>query len=306
MPLEVRLALAGAVGFAVTFALTPVAVRVAVASGFLDRPGGHKGHAAPTPYLGGAALCAGAGAAALALADGAGRFPALLGAAAGLLVLGTLDDRRGVPGWLRLVAAGAGGAMLWAADLGWDTGLGAGADLALSCAWTGGLAIAFNLIDNIDGAAGAAGAAAAAGIAALAALADDARLGALALGLCGGCLAFLRYNAARPARIFLGDGGSLPLGFLVAGAAMSLPLEAEGVAVAVAAAVLLVAVPLADTAYAVASRLRRGVPVTRGGRDHPTPRALERLPSERSVALALGAAQACLCGLAVALVELAG
>jgi UDP-GlcNAc:undecaprenyl-phosphate GlcNAc-1-phosphate transferase len=305
LPIEARLALAGAAGLVVTLLVTPVAIRVALATDFLDRPGGHKGHAAVTPYLGGSALLAGFVAAAVTFADGGDRFLPLLGGAAALWLVGTADDRVGVPASLRLAVAVAGGALLWATDLGWDTGEGATLDLALSCAWTGAVATAFNLLDNIDGAAGAVGAAAAAGVGCLAALRDDALLAALALGLCGACLGFLRHNLASPARIFLGDGGSLPLGFLVAGAAMSLGLEGDGAAVAVPAALLLVAVPLSDTSFVVVSRFRRGVPVNQGGRDHLTHRMLGRLGSERAVAAALGAIQALLSALAIALAELA-
>ncbi|MEA2473708.1 MAG: UDP-GlcNAc:undecaprenyl-phosphate/decaprenyl-phosphate GlcNAc-phosphate transferase [Thermoleophilaceae bacterium] len=304
MPFEARLAFAGALGFVVTLVATPLAVRVALATNSLDHPGGRKGHAAATPYLGGTALLGGLAVAALALADGSVRFLPLLGGAVALWFVGTLDDRLGVPASLRLAVAVAGGALLWAEDLGWHTGVGAGADLALSCAWTGAVATAFNLLDNIDGAAGSVGAAAAAGVGSLAALGDDLVLAALAFGLCGACLGFLRYNLNSPARIFLGDGGSLPLGFVLAGSAMSLRLEGEGIVVAAAVALLLAAVPLLDTSFVVVSRLRRGVPVNTSGRDHITHRMLERLGSERAVAGALAAIQAVLSALAIALAQL--
>jgi UDP-GlcNAc:undecaprenyl-phosphate/decaprenyl-phosphate GlcNAc-1-phosphate transferase len=179
-------------------------------------------------------------------------------------------------------------------------------ELALSCAWTGTVATAFNLLDNIDGAAAAVGAAAAAGAGVLATLGGDDALGALAFALLGSCLAFLRYNLAAPARIFLGDGGSLPLGFAVAAVTMSLPLQGEPLAVSVTAALLLAAVPIADTSFVLVSRLRRRVPVTRGGRDHITHRLLAHLPSERVVAALVGALQALLCAAAVAVVSPTG
>jgi UDP-GlcNAc:undecaprenyl-phosphate/decaprenyl-phosphate GlcNAc-1-phosphate transferase len=99
---ESRLALAVALGFAVTLATTPLAIRVAAATRSLDRPGGHKGHAAPTPYLGGTALVAGFGVGALALAEAGGRLLPVLGWAVVLCLIGTLDDRFGVPAALRL------------------------------------------------------------------------------------------------------------------------------------------------------------------------------------------------------------
>ena len=306
MPIEVRAALAAALAFVVTLALTPLAARLAHATGFLDRPGGYKGHAAPTPYLGGTALLAATLVAALALADGAGRFPWLLAGALALWAAGTLDDRVGVPAGIRLAAAMASGGLLSLAGDGWQTGLGGAPDVLLSAAWTGAVAIAFNLLDNIDGAAATAGAVSAAGIGALAAMHDDAPLAALGFALCAACLAFLRHNLAAPARIFLGDGGSLPLGFLVAGAVMALPIDSEPTGVAVLAALLLAGVPLVDSSYVLVARIRRGVPPTQGGRDHTTHLLLRRLGSARRVALVIAAVQAGLCAIVVAAVVLAG
>src|SRR2546421_654640 len=82
---------------ALTFAVTPMAIRVARRIGFLDHPVAYKAHWGPTPYLGGAAVFAGFAVAAIAFGDATGRFAALFGCAAGLLALGTLDDRIPVP-----------------------------------------------------------------------------------------------------------------------------------------------------------------------------------------------------------------
>ena len=75
---------------------------------------------------------------------------------------------------------------------------------------------AFNLMDNLDGAAGTVGAVSAAGAGVLATMEGDPMLGALALSLAGACGGFLPFNLSRPARVFLGDGGSMPIGFVVA------------------------------------------------------------------------------------------
>ncbi|MDQ6915543.1 MAG: hypothetical protein M3155_07000 [Actinomycetota bacterium] len=121
------------------------------------------------------------------------------------------------------------------------------AEFVLTLAWTGAVAIAYNLLDNIDGAAATTAAVAAAGVGVLAALEGDAQLGGLAFGLCGACLAFLHFNLASPARIFLGDGGSLPVGFLVAAGAMALSHHFGGTATTFVAAVLLAGVAIVDT-----------------------------------------------------------
>jgi len=292
LPAELRLSLACVVAFGIAFAATPTAVRLALATDFLDRPGGHKAHARPTPYLGGAALLAGFGIPALAF--GGGRLSFIVAVAAVLWAIGTRDDRVGVAAPLRALAAVAAGAVLWALHLGWRVTGSDVANLALSAGWTGAIVIAFNLLDNIDGAAGTTAAVVAGAAAALAVLDRDVHLAAVALSLTGACLAFLRYNLASPARIFLGDGGSLPAGAVVAAITMALP-ERELGGAQLAAAIPLVAVPVLDSTLVVVARTRRHVPIYRGGCDHLTHRMLAHLGSPRRVALALATVQALAC-----------
>jgi UDP-GlcNAc:undecaprenyl-phosphate GlcNAc-1-phosphate transferase len=116
----------------------------------------------------------------------------------------------------------------------------------------------------------------------------------MALALAGGCIGFLRYNlrAGAPARIFLGDGGSMPIGFVVAALAMSIPVdESLGWPVLLIAALLL-GIPVLDTLLVVVSRTRRGVSVVTAGRDHLTHRLRMRLTSPIAVAVALAIGQA--------------
>jgi hypothetical protein len=117
--------------------------------------------------------------------------------------------------------------------------------------------------------------------------------------VCGACVGFLPRNLAVPARIFLGDGGSMPLGF----AAAVLVMVAAGTSTvawhSLLVGLLLVGIPALDTCLVIVSRRRRGVSILSGGRDHLTHRALLYLPNARVVALALGATQAALSLLAV-------
>jgi hypothetical protein len=127
----------------------------------------------------------------------------------------------------------------------------------------------------------------------------DTWLAVAAAALGGACLGFLPRNLARPARIFLGDGGSMPLGFTVAVLAMSAAARAHAPWQSVVVGLLLVGIPALDTCLVVVSRRRRGVSVLTGGRDHLTHRVGRYLPGTRAVALSLGAVQAAACGLAV-------
>ena len=300
-----RLVGASAVPLVAVLAATPLAIRVARRIGFHDCPSGYKRHAGPTPYLGGAAVLLGFLGGAIPFAGGLSRFLPVLACAVALWAVGTLDDRRTVPPLRRVGAEVLAAAALWASGLGWtlfDSGV---PDLVLTVVWVVGVVNAFNLMDNMDGAAGTVAAVSAAGTAGLALVGGDPVLAGLALAMGGACAGFLRYNLAAPAaRIFLGDGGSMPIGLVVATAVMALPFQEELGWPTVLLGVLLVGLPVLDTTLVSLSRWRRGVPLWLGARDHLTHHLRESLPSARAIAGVLMLGQAALCGLAVVTHEL--
>ena len=132
---------------------------------------------------------------------------------------------------------------------------------------------------------------------------DDAELAGLAGALAGACAGFLRYNLARPARIFLGDGGSMPIGFIAAGAALAAADGSHLGAAALPCAALIVGLVILDTTLVVISRRRRGVPLLTGGRDHLTHRLLAMTGSPRTVAAMLATLQLGLCAVALTAAE---
>jgi UDP-GlcNAc:undecaprenyl-phosphate GlcNAc-1-phosphate transferase len=303
MPDEARLLAAFGLALAATLIATPMAIAVATRTDFHDRPLGYKGHQAPTPYLGGAAVFIGFLLASGTLGDEFSRLAPLLACAFAVWGLGTLDDRVSLPVGFRLATESALATALWASDLGWDVFGADWANLLLTNAWVLGLVNAFNLMDNMDGAAATVGSVTALAVAGLALIEGDIALAALCVGLCGACAGFLRYNLASPARIFLGDGGSLTIGLVLAGSLMAVPSDHSSVPVLLAA-VILAGLPVVDTALVLISRGRGGVPLLQGGRDHITHRLLPRLAKPRAVAITLGAVQAVLGVVAVAVVEL--
>lgn len=296
MPDAVRLALAFLIAGGATLALTPLAIRLAHRTSFYDHPVGYKKHFRPTPYLGGTAVVAGLLLPAALLARGFDGLLPVAAAALALLGLGTLDDRRGLGPLPRLLAEAAAGGALYAAGVGWSVFSADALNLAFTIVFVVGVVNAYNLMDNLDGATGTVAAVSGAVLGILAASHGDAALGALALALSGACAGFLRFNLTSPARIFLGDGGSMPIGFLLAATVMAMPGTAHLGWVLIPVTVVLVGLPAFDTALVVVSRLRREVGVFSGGRDHLTHRLLTRLGSTRRVALALAGSQAALCG----------
>lgn len=276
------------VGLGVTAAATPLARRLARATGFLDHPGGRKRHREATPYLGGLAILAGV---VVALASrwvpAAGAGVVVLGAGA-LAALGLWDDRRGVSlgaelGVQTAVAAVTVAVGFSAHVTGWVP-----LDAAITVVWLVGITNALNLLDNIDGLAAGTALAAAAGLLVVAVHADQPAVAGLGGAVAGACAGFLFYNL-RDASIFMGDAGSLVLGYLLAVGALALePAASRPVSLVVP--LLLLALPLTDTTMVVVGRLAHGRPVMQGGRDHLSHRLIARgLAPLRAVATLLGA-----------------
>ena len=300
MPDEARLLGAFVVSLVAVWLLTPVAIRVAGRTAFFDHPVGYKAHSVPTPYLGGAALICAFMLSGAIFGDALDRFGWIMACTFGLAAIGTLDDRVAVrPGYRVLAEVGAAIA-LWSVDAGWTLFDSDAANLALTAVWVLGLVNAFNLMDNLDGATAALGGVCAAGAGFLALTNDDALLAAFALALAGACAGFLRHNLALPARIFMGDGGSMPLGFAIAAVTMLAANGTPGLgSTALLVAALLVGLMILDTSLVVVSRTRRGIPLVTGGRDHLTHRIWNKLRATRAVALTLFAVQGVLCAAAI-------
>jgi UDP-GlcNAc:undecaprenyl-phosphate GlcNAc-1-phosphate transferase len=289
---------------AAAVAITPAAIWGARRIGLLDHPRGYKAHTEPTPYLGGGVILTGflAGALIYGAVDDSMLTAIFVGAAVMWLV-GTLDDRFLLGPRVRVLAEVAVGVLLWDAGLGWSLFPGEIADLAVTVLWVVGIVNAFNLMDNVDGAAGTVGGVCAAGIALLAAQEGPEVLAALAVALCGACAGFLCSNLTRPARIFLGDGGSMLLGFLVAALVMAVWRLDDMIGPAFFPAIMLVGLPILDMTLVIVSRSRRGAEVGKGHRDHVTHRLLPKLGSTWALAATLAVCQG---ALSIAAIELMG
>jgi UDP-GlcNAc:undecaprenyl-phosphate GlcNAc-1-phosphate transferase len=300
---SLRLELAFVVAAAAALLLTPVAIFAARRTGFLDRPVGYKGHLRPTPYLGGAAVVAAFLLSAGLFGRAAASYAPIAACALALWALGTVDDRFGIEPLPRIAVEVAAACALFAAGVGWSVFPSEALNLVLTVVFVAGVVNAYNLMDNMDGASGTVALVSAAILGMLAAAHGDVALGALALALAGACAGFLPFNLASPSRVFLGDGGSVPIGFVVAATIMALPGSARLGWALVPLAVVLVGLPALDTALVIVSRKRRRVSICTGGRDHLTHRLRARLGSPRRVAMALATGQAFLCGAGAVLYE---
>jgi UDP-GlcNAc:undecaprenyl-phosphate GlcNAc-1-phosphate transferase len=258
--------------------LVPVAMAVAVRFGLLDHPGPAKSHSEAVPYLGGAAIVASFAAIVLvatAIKPPPSGYPQLagfLGLGVALAVVGLVDDLRGgISPWLRLGFEAGAAITVWA--------LGSSAHLAgvprpldalLSILWVVGVTNAFNLLDNMDGLSAGTVVIAALAVFGIAALQHRYLVAALAIALAGCAAGFLRSNF-HPAKIYMGDAGSLFLGFVLAVLLLKLRANAP-TRVPVAVILAVPGLALFDTALVTVTRLARGVSPFQGGQDHTSHR----------------------------------
>ena len=266
-----------AVATVVSLVLTPLAIRAALRLGVLDRPGEHKSHATPTPYLGGVAIVLAVTLAILLAAVARGEELAtlsqllgLLGIALTMALTGLVDDLRGLPVALRFGLQVAAALALWAIGIrisltGWTL-----LDLPLTVVWTVGITNAMNLLDNMDGLSASTATIASLWFGTIALINGQVLVGALAFAVAGAAAGFLRDNRP-PARIYMGDAGSLFLGIMLASLGMQLSLGREAVVTA-AVPVLILTVPVLDTALVTVARIRHGISPFQGGRDHTSHR----------------------------------
>ncbi|MEY2468579.1 MAG: UDP-GlcNAc:undecaprenyl-phosphate/decaprenyl-phosphate GlcNAc-phosphate transferase [Actinomycetota bacterium] len=257
--------------FAATLALVPLVRRVAEDFNVTAQPRDDRLHTNPTPYLGGVAIILVAAAATPFVERWRGEAAVIIGGAVLLAIVGLLDDIRNLRPASRLAAETC--AALAAATTGARVEIfGGPLDWVLTVVWLVGVTNAFNLVDNLDGAAGGIAASTAVGLAVTAGLGGQVLVGGLAAVVAGTCLAFLVYNWP-PARIFMGDAGTLPLGYLLAVIALKLRFPVPHVA-SITAIVLFAAPALFDTTVVVISRAARHVPVYLGNTDHTSHRLL--------------------------------
>jgi UDP-GlcNAc:undecaprenyl-phosphate GlcNAc-1-phosphate transferase len=260
--------------YLVTLLLTPRVQRWAVATGWLDRPGGRKEHAAPVALLGGVAVFVSAGIGLLMSAAvsepvragllGSGSLGALGLGVAAIVALGAYDDRYDMSAPAKALAQVGIAAGTWALGFrcgalqlpfGWVVEGGMVFSLIVTVGWIVLITNAFNLIDGIDGLAAGVGIASALTIVVLAAgnAASVPVLGALALS--GSLSAFLRYNLP-PASIFLGDAGAMGIGFVTAVLSIGSYQKAP-TAMVLIVPLLALGVPVFDTVLAVVRRTAR-------------------------------------------------
>jgi UDP-GlcNAc:undecaprenyl-phosphate GlcNAc-1-phosphate transferase len=287
----------------ITVPVRALAIRV----GMVDLPGPRKLHLEPVPLLGGLAIYAGVILAILVVFDGPARaqsFGIVTGATL-VAIVGFMDDR----GWLHhqvklFVAMPLAAAILLASGIhasvfsvvvGGNTGRWL--DAALTVVWVVGITASFSILDHMDGLCAGVAAMASVFFALLAYLNGQTVVTTLAAATLGAAAGFLRWNF-KPAKIFMGDGGAMLLGFVMATLGLKLRMEHATNLASWLAPVLILSATIFDTTLVTISRSRRGLlPFATPGKDHSAHRLANLGLGQRGAVLAIYLAGA-ICGCA--------
>ena len=281
------------VSFLATIVLTPLAAKLAARSGLVDQPREGRFHGTPTPVLGGVAVVGGLLLVASLAAGVDGKLLVVLLGAVTLGAVGLVDDVRSLGPWVRLAAEGGAALALWMVNIRAGIFHVEALDLILTVVWVIAIVNAVNMVDNMDGLAGGVTLVSALGIAVVAGLQGQYHVAPFALAVVGASAGFLLFNFP-PARIFLGDAGSMALGFLLAALGLQLNLQVPTTLARAVILVLLVGVPLFDLLVVVIARLLRRDPPWLGATDHTSHRLAYLGVSHRGIAAAfIGAQLAC-------------
>jgi UDP-GlcNAc:undecaprenyl-phosphate GlcNAc-1-phosphate transferase len=266
----------------------PLVRRAAVRWGFMDQPAARKLHTTPIPRLGGIGMVGAVLVALLVFEDrfGINQLASILIGAAWVSALGAWDDRYGLRPAYKLLGQLAAAAYLVVSGVHVSFLPSPYLNWMVTIVWLVGLTNAINFLDNMDGLSGGVVAIAAGFFLLLAVQSGQYLVGGLAAALLGASVGFLFYNF-NPASIFMGDTGSLFLGFTLAALAIKLRFPGNAAIVTWMVPVLVLGLPIFDTTLVVISRLRRGVHPVTPGKDHTSHRLVRLGFTRREAVLTL-------------------
>jgi len=266
----------GAIALISALILVPILRPLALKIRFVDLPDSRKVHTRPLALLGGVGIYLSFS---LAVAITARFAPPVQGIVTGagfLMILGLIDDRYGMHPAIKILGQAAAAAIVIACGVSVQFLHNPYLNIPFTLFWVVGITNAFNLLDNMDGLS--------AGVAFISAFAfaaitaryisigpEQMQALVIAAALAGACLGFLPYNLYR-AKIFMGDAGSMVLGFVLASIAALGSWHSATITTSVLVPILVLAYPIFDTTLVTLLRWQRGVPFYRGGKDHSSHR----------------------------------
>ncbi len=257
--------------------LTPKIRNIAIKREIFDAPNSeHKTHKEPVPYLGGIAIIIGVVVVTLSAtltsnSDQIATVLAVLIPSLFLGFIGLIDDLVDLRPWPRFLAQTVVGiavaiTLITTNTVGSPTG-SRNLDIALTILFIVGLSNSVNFFDNVDGGASGTVAISALFLALLSYISGQYYIAAISIVVAGATIGFLRWNRS-PARIYMGDAGSLFLGSLMASILVRFDPNPITYPTFFFVPLFLIAIPLLDTTVVIISRIFRGISPFTGGRDH--------------------------------------
>src|SRR5947208_9050136 len=276
------------VSLALALALTPVMRAISRRLGFVARPTSDRWHKKPTAMMGGVAIWLAVIVTYLSLVPHSRQGWVVVGASSFLFLVGVTDDILPIKPYQKLIGQviGAAIAVNYGLSLPWTRSFSV--NMVITIFWLIGITNAINLLDNMDGLATGI-AAIASGFLTLSFVANNQPTEALMMAVfAAALLGFLVYNS-HPASIFMGDCGSMFIGFFLASAALvNIPGgRSRSIVPVLAVPILVLFIPIFDTTFVTILRKLSGRAASQGGRDHTSHRLVALGMSEQRAVMML-------------------
>lgn len=291
------------------YALTPLVIKFAVKTGAMDKPDPRKVHKKPIPRLGGLAIYLAFMIAVCSMLDFSKEIVGLLLGGTFIVIVGIIDDFISLPAKVKLLGQILAACILVAFDIRIDFITDPFGDfifleylaIPVTIFWIVGITNTVNLIDGLDGLAAGVSTIATVTILLVALQSGDLPVVFLTAALAGSSLGFLHYNF-NPARIFMGDTGSMFLGYMFAAISVIGAVKSAAT-IALIVPILALGLPILDTTFAIVRRYRGGVPIFKPDKGHLHHRLLVMGFSQRQAVLLMYVFSAFLGLAAIALTE---
>ena len=288
------------VALGVTYFATPYVKSLAIRAGAMDAPNSRKIHTTPIPRMGGLAIYAGFVIAVLSSMHITWEVLGILIGGTAIVIVGVLDDIYQLPANVKLVGQIAAASILILFDIQIEWLTNPFGDMIylnylsipFTLFWVVALTNTLNLIDGLDGLAAGVSIIAAVTIFLVSVQQHFWIVAPLTVALAGSALGFLHFNF-NPARIFMGDTGSMFLGYMLAAVSVVGTVKSAAT-IALVVPIVALGLPILDTACAIIRRFNNGRPIFKPDKGHFHHRLLERGLTQKQVVLLLYFVSSCL------------
>jgi UDP-GlcNAc:undecaprenyl-phosphate GlcNAc-1-phosphate transferase len=297
------------IALAVAYFVTPRVKDFAIKVGALDAPDDRKVHTRPIPRMGGLAIYAAFVLAVLASMYVSREIMGLLVGGTVILIVGIIDDLKPLPARVKLLGQIVAAAVLVMFDIRIEWLTNPFGEMIyveylaipLTILWVVGLTNTVNLIDGLDGLAAGVSTIASVTILLVALQQNFWTVAVLTAALAGSALGFLQHNF-NPAKIFMGDTGSMFLGYMLAAISI-LGAVKSAATIALIVPIVALGLPILDTAFAIIRRYMSGRPIFKPDKGHLHHRLLEMGLTQKQAVLLMYVISGCLGLSAIALTE---